>query len=373
MTYDKYLLGLENKTSNRLLRATLIVLLAICSSLHGAERNQREPVVVLRDKLNSDGFIGMLKAAEAENLVLPMIPSAWHMEHIMKPEARAQAGLWRALGARIVAEIEKETRFLLEAATVQATESRVTGLLDLAQWCTQSEGYGNVMLGRRCLDLASVGVAKLLVNPDFPQERCDRIMARLSNPRLDQESGRRILNQEAGAEVFPPGLPAEEMQRVWGNGRILWRVKMNPSRNLERTYPIPPETPLIMRNLAFFADPDWPASVARTAQSTWDVKWHGRIVKGLKTQNLERIEALARFRKAVGKFPDGQDSGDALRPGPEGVFYKAWLAQGDAPAGQDMAQQDQYRRVGLAAWAAYDRVRRGMFVDEDTEAKSLAK
>ena len=291
----------------------------------------------------------------------------------MKPEGRAQAGLWRALGRGIVAEIEKEARFLLEAPTVQDTESRVTGLLDLAQWCTQSEGYGNVMLGRRCLDLAGVGVAKLLVNPDYPQERCDQLVARLSNPRLDQESGRRILNQEAGAEVFPPGLNAEEIQRVWGNGRILWRFKMNPSRDLDRTYPIPPETPLIVRNLSFFADPDWPASVARTAKSSWDVKWHERIVNGLKTQNMERVEALARFRKAVGKFPDEQDSGDALRPGPEGVFYKAWLAHGDAPAGQDMAQNDYYRKVGFAAWAAYDRVRRGVFVDEDTEAKFLDK
>lgn len=47
--------------------------------------------------------------------------------------------------------------------------------------------------------------------------------------------------------------------------------------------------------------------------------------------------------------------------------------QHDGVFGQDMAQQDQYRRVGFAAWAAYDSVRRGVFVDEDTEAKLLAK
>ena len=166
-----------------------------------------------------------------------------------------------------------------------------------------------------------------------------------------------------------PEISDEEQERIWGEGNTLFRDLGHPeNKHLHRKIE---ERPVVMRNLPFFDEPSWPANSPHTALNTWDVKWHERILNGLDLQNVERVQGLAKFRKAVGGFPKNQKSDDELRPGPEGVFYAAWLKHAQRPAGMGEVESDRFRKTGFVAWNAYDRVARGMFVDEDTEALKL--
>jgi hypothetical protein len=298
-------------------------------------------------------------AARAAGWRTPVMPSAWHVEQVAAPESRPALRAARGVGAALARGLSAAAPQGQALPANDALLRHTAALCDVAEWCAAAEGYGNALLAQRALDLAAVGVARLAAEETFSLDKILPLAARLRRPGADVATRQRILNAEAGAVFFTVADQAD-LERTWAAGARGGGAHAD-----------------------FFRDERPGRGEPATLAATWERKWHQRLVDGLEPRSAALALALVEFRQVTGGFPrlavpaagaagDGA-AGDfqlvlPTRAEPAGrrAFQAAWAR---AQPGASRAMRDPGAanlRVPNAAWAAFDAVRQGEFMDQES-------
>lgn len=208
---------------------------------------------------------------------------------------------------------------------------------------------------------------------------------------------RQVLNDEAGAELFPLLADEQEMMlffpEIWQTGeagRMLYHaaeLASMPPQHADIFRQIKRMLPTLRTHAAFFHDENPPEP--RTTAAIWEDKRHWSIVAGIRDQNIRDIRALAAFRQFVGSFPEKlvfvyteeerknkeemdrlfKEAGIELRPYEssfssvrEAAFDYEWNRR--KPADAD-------HRVEMNAWKVYEKLLAGTFLDDDALEEAL--
>jgi len=369
-------------------------------SAHASRPKELERIAEMQESLAKGGMAGLLAKAHGEGWPAPHMPSRWHVENVATAEQRPVDTAARALGATLLAQLEQIAPRMQQLPAGDELFALTTHLLDLTDWCWKTEGYGNLLLAQRTIDLATVGIARLAYDLTFPIKKCVPLAARLEQPWLSVAKRVRILNKEAGAELFPPDLNDQEtLTRMWGTGWFLHEEKRKP--DLRKTLQLPEgrlpqmrETSHMRNRLEFFEEIE---SAFRPKPATllamWDVKSHDSIARDAGVYNhwnIPRAKALVAYRQLFGTYPEQivwtaeqiqaneksmaehaklgvrvsrlESDPEVLRrmgfeqalrnlPKPENVSATEW--------------QDRLKAAG-GAWEGYSLVQKGQFLDADS-------
>jgi hypothetical protein len=332
---------------------------------------QTDPVVddlnLHRQELQRLGLEAFVVACRGSNWPSPWMPSKWRCNSIRDQRELLRVEASRALGLELIAQIEikaDDARSQKEPAQA-ASASRFW--FELADWCAATTGYGNLLLARRCADIASVPLSHLVANESVDAATLGSFDKWLQQPWDLPEVRRKILNDEAQAEVFPLAKDQQKMLTdIWAKGLGLLFDQALPGerKRAPASFLHEPQVSVSVlpaQGLRFFRDED--SAAPPTTGARWDVKQHGLIlVDGVQLANLRRIKPLLAYRKVLGKFPQEPYKQSAFYPGLEGAFDEEWRAIAARHA--DFPEQ-----TGHAAWSAYADIKKGWFVDYEYQLK----
>lgn len=163
---------------------------------------------------------------------------------------------------------------------------------------------------------------------------------------------RRVLNDEAGGEVFTPLAFSDEeasLKKTWAKniGKAL-SIRSNDA--LRRKNP----------DLDLFLDDEISDISAATTENLWNRKVHFLMIQGLGIGSVEGLRSLLTFRQKVRKFPMHggtkrfKDDSEIAA-----AFEQAWR-----PFQYDRANEE-WRLLHSSAAAVYEKVASGTLCDED--------
>jgi hypothetical protein len=267
----------------------------------------------LTDELNINGISGMLALAAQNGWKAPWIPDQWHIENVVKdPEVIKVAEAGRDFDVNLARRLDEISAELHRPAPVENFHDRSVELCKLAEWISQPEALGNLLLTGRCLDLAGVGIIRLVANTNFPIERCEALLETLDNLSVQIAPRRRarILDAEADAKLFARCRTTEDLQQVWEAG-----VRRNLRTGLLRLKDMGSKIPniafsgyalvsdsLLEQRKSFFAIFESPDPLTshnyRRQENTYE-----KAVVGVESRSPTKAHHLLEFRKEVGYFP----------------------------------------------------------------------
>ena len=368
-----------------------LILLACFSSFVQAE----EPEGLRRSHdldtaLQQGGLAGLVATVQLHHRQAPRVPSKWSVEHRdATPDQREIDLAGREFGWKLALQLDAVAPSLQELPPGDELSRQAHLLCDLSDWCASTDGYGNLFLAQRCLDLAAVGLARLAASLDFPLAECEKLAMRMSPAWMSVEARALTLNDEAGTNLFKVGGTQAEMDATWGSGGFLMREKRSGIIRPEGQGPGQGviETPALKANLDFFEDDENPCTEPLTLIRSWNSKRYERIVNGLELQNVSKALALLKYRAIVGRFPEKPEfTEDQLRKHEQAVAeaakYGLKVSRMDEgrPSGKVAFEQawDQ-RPAGVSeshalyatAWLAYDEIKTGQFLDQDARASRI--
>jgi hypothetical protein len=372
------------KTKVHLLTVAYVLLLTIAVRSTADELERCEEMTrFLREK----GIAGFVAKASDPGWRVPVMPSAWNVNQVAIAEKRPELRAARTLGSALLDELDKLATDVRKTGEEEELHRLVEICLSSAEWSWGGAraGYCNVLLAHRSLDIAAVGLAKMLVTNERSLERLSAQVVRLREPWTEPASRARLLNFESGTGLFQ----ADSVQAVWGAGRILGRLQVNPRLGEELASIVRDakrwDTPELREHRAFFEDDDLPGLRPLTTRRVWDAKWHQRSVEGFGLRSV----VLSDFLKAVGRFPVKPEEeaitaeqkrsielekADLAKRGIELSKHESFYSSPQAAA-FDQAWKRYLRRKdakpGLPynldgeAWQAFDQVKHAAFWGED--------
>ncbi len=374
----------------------LLVLFLLMPAAQAQGQDEMNRITVMRSAVESGDLRSFVDQARRDGWTVPHIPSKWHVENVSSPGRKSIDLAARELGKALAGQLADVAPQMQKTPAGERLDSLTLMLLDLSAWCAMTEGYGNVFLAQRCLDLAAVGAARLTANLDFPLEKCNARLARMYPSWMNVETAMRVLNKDSGALIFTTTDRAE-MERIYGSGQHLMAEQRNPKLLAERLQNPRGlrliETPAVKANLGFFDGVEVGHVKPPTLVNLWDQSWHLRIINGLELQTIEKAKALAEFRRLVGKFPDksffskeqlqkiDQWSRESYEKSKitrvvttagifdsleRAAFAQAWDSYLVKTYGYQAKAPSELHNLDAPAFQAYDEVQRGVFFDQDS-------
>lgn len=370
--------------------ARLTLFACFCSFAYAEELPEMDRINDLAAALQKGGLPELLNIARQHQWQAPRMPSKWSVEHRPGKDEQGKVDLAaREFGRKLAVQLDAVAPVLQDLTPGDELNRQAHLLCDLSDWCASTSGYGNLFLAQRSLDLAAVGLARLVASLDFPLAECEKLAARMSPAWMSVEARARTLNDDAGTNLFAVGGTQAEMEKTWGSGGFLMREKRSgiarpqgkePGRGVI-------ETPTLKANLDFF-ERDEPSAEPLTLVRSWDAKRYERIVNGLELQNVNKALALLKFRSVVGRFPEKPEfTEEQLRQHEQAVAeaakYGIRVSRMDEgqPAGKAAFEQAwdqrpnkdaQNHTLYATAWQAYNEVKTGQFLDQDSRAERMA-
>jgi hypothetical protein len=366
--------GCRNVVSGPLAAGILIALVLVLPARAGAE----DAIGTMREVLTREGVRAFARRIDSAGWEAPKMFSRWYVERHCPAAEKPAALRAREFGLAVADALDVVAPSVLSEngeqlfATCQA-------MLDLADWLAATPGYGNLLLARRAKDLARVGLQRLVADIRFPFDALEAQVERFLRPVISTADLARVLNEEAGARVFPSATRARDGQAgVWASW--LFKLRLSSDANWRRQsgeakiqeylrgqddFLQFEGVDLSPPDLSFFEPDDCPEP--RTTSNCWEWKQHEVVAAGagpLSQQGF--LEALAVFRRRVGHFPlvPQETALYGIRvenPGEE-AFREAWRAA--RLPGEDP-------RYYGTAWMACEQVQKGTLLDSDTYAYRL--
>ena len=298
-------------------RAMLVLGIGMATvSAFAAEATNAERLKCLGIALQDGGVTGVLSVASARGWLAPEMPSKWHVETRMKNEDDIRAAnAARDFGHALAQHLEPVAQQFQELPPDGDLCARAHLLCDLADWCAGADGAGNLLLAQRCLDIAAVGLGRVTANLDFPLDECKRLASRMSpTPEWAGVKKRcRVLDVEAGTNLFATCRTQEDMARVWEAGVRLWgretllqakaRGEFIPPRHLLEDKSVP--KPLLQAAEGLFEMPEQVGhETPITCRTYWNLRNHSLFTVELEPHSVRKALELLKFREAVGYFPE---------------------------------------------------------------------
>ena len=132
-------------------RTTLIVCAVLSASAAFANpAEDHERIAALSAELNASGISGMLALATKNGWKAPWMPDRWHVENVVKdPEVAKVADAGRAFGVELASRLDRVSAELHRPAPAEFFHDRSAELCELAEWISQPEAVGNLLLTGR--------------------------------------------------------------------------------------------------------------------------------------------------------------------------------------------------------------------------------
>lgn len=354
---------------NDYLALRVTVLLGFClTSTAFAVPSQEDTKVAaeLKRNLSQNDLFSFVQYVKRHTWRPPVIHSAWYVEKLKKDDPKQSAAEVekRVLGKQLLDAIDDVTASISEG-NPSAVAQRCRLLLDLSEWILQQDGYGNIILAGKSCDLASVGIGHLVADLKCPLADAKDLLLRLKTvgPQASHVVG--VLNDEAGGrDIFDTTVPTRDaLLKKWESVELRMQFSALKAKAPEQAKKLQAtlskmnvDTHSVVEDADIFQDADLPEYP--TTQKCWDSKHHKQLVLGLASQNIRELEALLTFREKVGTFPvrPKQPGFPHMSEG-KAAFREAWLPH---------ATQEN-RTLYATAWAAYQQITSGTFVDQDTQ------
>lgn len=323
----------------------------------------------MEKELTIHGLKAFLLRAESEGWKSPAIRSEWSVDRV-DPSHKGEIAIARAerdFGLHLLDAIDawaSKVSYLKGDDALSVAED----LYDLVCWLLDADGYGNLFLARRACDVSVVFLAPLIADLQTNIDRPARILNDWEALLSDEGRIARVLNAEARYPIFSEVRSRYNICETWdGNQARLAFQKLTeaPQNNgmlkqilnegrqhwekrgisLEKRYEYD----------AFFEDDPLPK--VATTRNLWYGKYHGLLAGGIVPKNLLQLQKLRIFREYVGAFPSiPKRKEHPLHPPERVAFKEAWTPYRQQVSGN----------VYVDAWIAHDRIRKGMFLDQDT-------
>ena len=260
------------------------------------------------------GIPALAQTVRAHGLPAPRIYSKWYVERLAQRETAAAIEVeWakREFGRTVVERLAETSEQILKMTQSAERESIASVLVDLADWFRSRAGYGDVLLFHRCQDMATVPIAHLVRDLDFPEAKLDALAGRLLFWEDETKLSTDALNTEAPEPVFVPGplgysaWGVSPMERAWARG-FRQVVKYRQERGEKDLYDQGRERcSRLPEDLQFYCDDTMPGASedAYTTLASWDRKEHRRVLVALGSHGPNQIRDFLLFRKKVGRFP----------------------------------------------------------------------
>lgn len=171
--------------------------------------------------MESEGVVGMLAVAKANDWDCPWVPDRWHVENVVKdPEVAKAADAGRNFAVKLAQELEKTAETFQNLPPGQPLLERSMAMCELAEWVNKSDGIGNLLLTGKCLDLASVGLGRLVADIPFPLKSCQTLAEKVreDGDLIDVSRRAEILDLEYGTTFFRKCLSDDDLQWAWVAG-----------------------------------------------------------------------------------------------------------------------------------------------------------
>ena len=287
-------------------RNILITLLFCTVCLHLSAFARGDELDRLSEALGSGGISGIMTYVNEKGVSPPSIPSRWNVENRTRDDTeRREKTRIRALGFALAESVEKTVEDQRELKADETLYRLVETLCDFADWCAETPGWGNQILANYSLEQVAAISTRLMANTNFPIEKCERIVARISPEWLGPRGRAAALNAESGTNIFNLAMvdSNEELDMACGAG---WFLMTFEGKKIPEGFHIPPNKSLNISvaksNLDFFVDaPRSPNG--KSPRLSWDYRSFGSFRYGFGWDVYRRAEGLFQFRKTLGGFP----------------------------------------------------------------------
>ncbi|MCL2103669.1 MAG: hypothetical protein FWH21_01225 [Kiritimatiellaeota bacterium] len=396
------------------MKKNMIVTLLLCAASmyadSGSEALRR--ITEMDSILRDDGMSRLLEETGKRKWDAPRISSKWHVENRMTDKEKIrEVEVARDFGRRLAVALEEAAKGQQSIPPGESLYRKSVFLCDLADWCAGTAGYQNLLLARRCHDLAAVGLARLTADTGVPLDICKRLAGRLDPPPpwMSPAFRMRVLNGEAGANVFNAAGTEEEMQRIWGFGL----VASSPLRIARGTQMVPLSGPekmtlvekgmetagevclretedraidlaKIREQIDFFMDMEY-VDEPRTLLRAWDVRQYPLIAYRMDLmRSVQKALGLLEFRTVLGFFPEDFVRSEREKMQLEHDIKEAAKWGAKITPIEDSPSFDPIKEAFSVAWLnrperniqddnrsstaalAYKEIKEGRFLDEDT-------
>jgi hypothetical protein len=295
-------------------RTTVIVCTVLSvSAAFASPADDLRRVFALTEELNTNGVSGMLALAAKNEWKAPWMPDQWHVENVVKdPEVAKVADAGRDFGVDLTGRLDEISAELHRPVPAEVFYGHSVEMCRLAEWVSQPEALGNLLLTGRCLDLAGVGIIRLVANTNFPVERCEALLETLDKLSVQIAPRRRarILDAEADAKLFARCKTTEDLQQVWEAG-----VRRNLRSGLLRLKGMGSKIPdsvflgyalvsdsLLEQRKSFFSIFESPDPLTSHNYREKENPYEKAVV-GVESRSPAKAHHLLEFRKEVGYFP----------------------------------------------------------------------
>jgi len=352
-----------------ILRLSIIVLLAVLGSVLSAADSaqidaEMKRVETLSRALDDSGVAGVL----ATVLPCPLIRSQYYADKIAvrEPERRALEQAKRDFGLKLARSLDGLGIQLQKRTDSADRASQATLLLDLAAWVQAAPGYGNYLLFSRCESLATVPLAYLTADLDYPLASVATLRGRIVPVAVERAFRVAVLNGEAakpfiGALSGTDSAQDDQMQMAWSKGWHTMADSFKPrgvTISQWRRDALPEE-------LAFFLD-DEHAPEPFTTVNLWALKRHNTLIFGQRDVQVRNVDEFMLYREKVGSFPTQPPRwwkpDDKLYTATKAAFEHAWLPF-----------EKQYGPIFGGAAMVYQQVTEGQFLDRETQYRRLSE
>jgi hypothetical protein len=296
------------------LRDAIVCASLTASAAFASPADDLAQIAALSAELSTNGIAGMLAFASRSGLKAPWMPFKWHVENKEKdPDRIKVANEGREFGVLLANKLDHVAEDFQRLPPNDELLALSGKLCELSEWIDGSDGIGNLLLAGRCLDLASVGLGRLVANLDFPLAKCETLGdgIRSCMDAIDFERRAAVLDAEIGDRVFSGCRNQREMRQVWEAGKRrnvreeLLKSKsegMDLPENLFREDSIAP-TSRLDSNKSFFAAVPFPRpSTTLNLLKEGSNNMMGLVGGGVRT--FEKALGLLDFRREIGCFPE---------------------------------------------------------------------
>ncbi|MDD2230332.1 MAG: hypothetical protein PHY48_13080 [Candidatus Cloacimonetes bacterium] len=326
--------------------------------------NQYEELKKTNAVVKSNEIKTLLDEIRKNHWKCPDIKSSSSIKRTLDPDKKNTEELSRQIGLAIAKIIEKSSKEIIISTDSVAVREETLKLITLSKWLAASPNYGNLLLICRCHDVASIGLAKLIVDESIPlTEIKEELLENINFEVYSAKNRAEILNFELGVYLFDvSNKSAEEVQllleNTWGVGRSLHRRKRKEGNLPTIVVPAEIDIAKIENHVDLFADNNYKKREATSSLvDTWDDFDPELLVAGVLPKNIALVQALYTFREKVGGFPQVNfEDKEAAKE----LFDSAWRSNWTIDSSRD------YRTIYSRAWLAYCKVKENNFVDEDT-------
>ncbi len=289
------------------MKSYILPTLLFCTvCIHHSAFAQDDRLESLFDSLDSNGISGIMKYVREEGISPPSIPSQWNVEkRTNNADERREKARIRAFGLALAESVEKTVAGQRELKADETLYEWVETLCDFADWCAETPGWGNQVLANYSLEQVAAISTRLTANTDFPIEKCEAVVARLSPEWLGPCGRAAAMNAEAGTNLFILAQvdSNEELDRACGAG---WFLMSFEGKAVPEGFSMPSNkslnVPAAKANLDFFSVPS--ASLEfQSPRSSWNQRLFVNFRGGFGWDVYRRAEALLQFRKTLGGFP----------------------------------------------------------------------